>query len=150
MSQAGEACLFLPDERWWVFPPGSTFLYFLDVPVRNFFLGQALVRMGDPWPFGQRAHGAGGIQDFYAELLGTKDLDIIIRYLDFLRKAEVKGHCVCPCGSQKRLRHCHLDQLKDLKSKISSSVARRSYQELISKKNLTSSIIASSSSNQRS
>lgn len=140
MSQAGEACLFLPDERWWVFPPGSTFLYFLDVPVHNFFLGQALVRMGDPWPFGQRAHGAGGIHEFYAELLGTNDLDIIIRYLDCLRKAELKGHYDCPCGSQKRLRHCHLDQLKDLKSKISSSVARQSYQKLTSKSNPTSSI----------
>ena len=126
MSKTGEACLFLPDERWQVNPLDATFLDFLNGPVRNFFLGQTLVSLGESWPFGQWAHGVSGIHEYYASLLGTYDLSSIIRYLECLSKPKVKGHWDCPCGSGKRLRNCHFGQLLDLREKISPQVARHS------------------------
>jgi hypothetical protein len=132
MSTTGEACLFLPDERWQVKPLDATFLDFLNGPVRNFFLGQSLVSLGEPWPFGQWAHGAGGIREYYASLLGTDDFSTIIRYLEYLSKPKAKGHWDCPCGSGKRLRNCHFRQLLDLKGKISPQVARHSLIMLVS------------------
>src|SRR5437899_11729328 len=42
INKTGEACLFIPDERRKVYPPGTSFLEFLNGPVRNFFLSQSI------------------------------------------------------------------------------------------------------------
>lgn len=114
----GTACVLLPDERWTVWPDESTILDFLNGPLRNFFLGQSLVEQGKPWPFGQWDHGASGIREYYAELLGTDDVQVIRGYLECLAAKKIKGHWSCPCGSGKRLRECHLETLRDLQQKI--------------------------------
>jgi hypothetical protein len=125
----GAACILLPDERWKVWPHGSTLLYFLDVPVRNFFLGQSLVERGDPWPFGQWSHGAEGIREYYGEVLSTNDTKVITEYLDCLSKKKIKGHWPCPCRSGKRLRDCHATLVHDLATKISRQVAAQSFEK---------------------
>ncbi|KUO40384.1 MAG: hypothetical protein AVW05_03720 [Hadesarchaea archaeon DG-33] len=132
INPTGEACLFLPDERWKVCHPGSSLLDFLNGPVRNFFVGQSLVELGQPWPFGEWSHASVGIIEYYAELLGTKDLATILRYLDYLSKPKIKGHWKCPCGSGRRLRNCHFEELKDLRTKVRQDDAQRSRQRLIS------------------
>jgi hypothetical protein len=126
ISDAGQCCLFLPDERWEVYPKGSSFLDFLNGPVRNFFLGQSMVRLGQSWPFGERAHGVNGVFEYYEGLLGTADLPTILNYLLYLSKPEIKGHWPCLCGSGKRLRNCHFERLIDLRQKIPQHVATRS------------------------
>jgi hypothetical protein len=127
INAGGEACLFVPDERWRAYPPGATFLQFLDGPVRNFFLGQSIFRETCQWPFGQRPHGAPGIYQYYEELLGCADKEIVREYIDFLRKPQVKGHFSCPCKSGKIVRQCHRQQLADLRAKIPYDVAERSW-----------------------
>ena len=74
----GICCLFLPDERWDVYPKGSRFLDFLNGPVRNFFLGQTMVHLGHIWPFGEHRHGINGIREYYDGLLGTTDFSAIL------------------------------------------------------------------------
>ena len=128
--ETGEACLFVPDERWKVAPPTMTFLEFLNGPVRNFFLGQSLFRRTGEWPFGQRPHGAAGLREYYSELLRTDDVAMILRYLDCLRRPTLKGHWPCPCGSGRRLRACHRAQVDDLRTKIPPVVALRSFESL--------------------
>jgi hypothetical protein len=128
--KTGEACLFVPDERWSVYPRGTTLLHFLKGPVRNFFLGQSIFRRTGEWPFGQRAHGANGIREYYSELLGTKDAGVILGYLECLSRPTLKGHWPCPCKSAKRLRDCHGPQIADLRTKIPVTVARRSWTTL--------------------
>jgi hypothetical protein len=130
MLKDGNACLFLPDERWKVYPPGFTFLDFLKGPVHNFFLGQSLFELGQPWPFGQWEHGAEAIQKYYSGLLGTSDIFMILNYLEYLSKPKLKGHWDCPCGSKKRLRNCHFRELIDLRIKILPDVALRSWKIL--------------------
>jgi hypothetical protein len=126
MNAKGEACLFLPDERWRIYPEGTTFLSFLKGPVRNFFIGQSLFRLTGEWPFGQRGHGAEGIREYYGELLGTDDVPVIRAYLEYLSRPVLKGHWPCPCGGGKRLRDCHRKSLEELRTKIPTSVAMRS------------------------
>ena len=79
-----------------------------------------------PWPFGQWAHGAKGIFQFYRELLKTSDLRVITTYLDYLAAKKVKGHRACPCRNGKKLRDCHFDQIKDLREKVSRKDWERS------------------------
>jgi hypothetical protein len=122
----GKACLFVPDERWRICPPGTTFLEFLNNPVRNYFLGYSVYSRTGIWPLGQRAHGVDGIYEYYAELLGASDTAIITEYLDCLRRKELKGHWPCPCKSGKRIRDCHQLELFELRKKIPPAVADKS------------------------
>jgi len=126
----GTACVLLPDERWKAWPVGSTLLDFLNGPVRNFFLGQSLVERRGPWPFGQWGHGADGIREYYGELLGTQDAQVIYQYLESLCAKKVKGHWPCPCGSGKRLCDCHMATVQDLRKKIARKDAMMSLQRL--------------------
>ena len=126
----GATCLFVLDERAWICPEGTSLLDFLNGPVRNFFLGQSLFEIDGVWPFGQRSHGVQGILEFYAERLDTNDKSVIIRYLDVLRKKDLKGHWRCPCGSGKRLRKCHMKLVVELHEKIPHTVALQSWQRM--------------------
>jgi len=122
--------VLLPDERWRLWPVGSPLLKYLTGPLHSFFLAQTMVEAGQPWPFGQWAHGAKGVFQFYRELLKTSDLRVMTTYLDYLAAKKVKGHWPCPCGSGKRLRDCHSEQIKDLRAKISRKDAERSLNTL--------------------
>lgn len=125
----GEACPIVPEE-WLMWPEHESIVAFLDGPVRNFFLGQVLVEAGCPWPFGERTHGVPGLFEAYGEMVGTSDRKTILRYLDCLSREHMKGHLDCPCGSGKRLRSCHWDDLRVLRDKIPPLVARSALERL--------------------
>lgn len=127
---SGDICLFVPEERWRIFPVGSTLLDFLNGPVRNYLLGFALKELGERWPFGERPHGPAGIVEFYSELIGTSDRRVIRDYIQCLSKKSFKGHWPCPCGSGKKTRNCHASQIQDLRKKIPWNYAMKSLQQL--------------------
>lgn len=126
----GTACVLIPDERWRLWPVGTPLKDFLTGPLHSFFLAQSMVEEGQPWPFGQWAHGAKGIFQYYRELLKTSNLRVITTYLDYLAAKHVKGHWACPCGSGGRVRDCHLGQIKNLRDKISRKDAENSLKTL--------------------
>jgi hypothetical protein len=130
MLKDGGACLFLPAERWKVYPPDSRLIDFLKGPVHNFFLGQSLVERSQPWPFGEWEHGVEALHRYYTDLLGKNDTFIILKYLEYLSKPKLKGHWDCPCGSKKRLRNCHFKELIDLRTKIPPHIAEQSWKIL--------------------
>jgi hypothetical protein len=127
----GKACVLLPDERFRIFPEGAPFLDFLNGPVLSFFLGQSLRALGEEWPFGEWGHGANGIFEFYKELIGTDDKQVLISYLKVLSKQSFKGHWDCPCGSGKKMRKCHRTEISNLRHKIFPDVARRTLEHLV-------------------
>lgn len=118
----GNACLGALDE-WLIVSSDHSFRAFMEGPVRNFFLGQALVERGEPWPFGERSHGVDGLLEAYAELLGLSDMTSVKPYLLLLSRHNVKGHWDCPCGSGKPLRKCHGTEFRELQLRISPTVA---------------------------
>lgn len=121
----GDACVLLPEERWRLWPRGSSLLAFIDGPLCNYFMGQSLVEHGEPWPFGEWAHGFQGVLDYYKATFGTDEAPKIRKYLDYLAAKKVKGHWDCPCESGKRLRECHMAFVTDLRTKISRADAAR-------------------------
>jgi hypothetical protein len=129
-NQAGDICLFVPEERWRIFPFGSSLLEFLNGPVRNYFLGFALKELGESWPFGERPHGKAGIFEYYGELLGTSDEQVIRKYIQCLSKKALKRHWSCPCGSGKKIRNCHVAEIQELREKVPWSYALRSLEHL--------------------
>lgn len=122
----GTLCLFLPEEKWKYWPEGSSILDFLTGPVNDFFLSQLYFEQHGTWPFGERRHGVLGIIDYYAEELGTDDLQVITKALEYLSAPQPKGHWPCYCGSGKRMRHCHFEKLSYLHRRIQPTVAANS------------------------
>jgi hypothetical protein len=121
------ACLFLPDERFKYWPLGATIIKFIEGPVKSFFLWQTDYDLNNgKSTFGQRGHGINGIIEFYSEEIGTNDKGVIIRFLEYLVKNEVKGHWLCYCGSGEKMRNCHFDKLKELRAKILTDDALKS------------------------
>jgi hypothetical protein len=130
MLSSGEACVLLPEDRWRSWPKGSSLVYFMSGPLRNFFLAQALVERGDPWPFGEWRHGLDGMRDYYREVFGTEDVVQASGFLECLASKKAKGHWNCPCKSGRRLRDCHIDLVRALREKMPRSEAVKALQHL--------------------
>lgn len=128
--ETGEACLFVPDERWRVWPIGSSFRQFLDGPIRTWFLGQIEVAAGRPWPFGEWAHGHEGLAQYYEGIFCTESLDRAIAFTECLVPKKIKGHVPCPCGSGERLARCHWALVKRYRSRIGREQAAHSLESL--------------------
>jgi hypothetical protein len=129
-EKTGNACLAV-DEDWMVrIGHEPTVLEFLDGPVRNFFIGQSLVDAGESWPSGERPHGYPGLLEAYGEWFGTQEENEIARYLEYLSKGRIKGHWNCPCGSGKKLRQCHVDEIRELQQRIPPTLARQALERL--------------------
>jgi len=111
----GQACLAVRTDlnaRWVAAP---RIVPFLKTLVGPYLAWQVYYdAFGRPPPWGERSHGAQGILEYYAEALGipvdehTKDFIVLLA-----RKNDPKGHEECPCGSGKRLRHCHRNRILD-------------------------------------
>ncbi len=121
----GTACVLLPEERWWSFPPDKSFLGYLKGPLHNYFLGQSIVAAGGNWPFGEHGHGLNGVIDFYADQFGTKDAKTIVQLLQLVAEGRFKGHWLCPCGSGDKIRNCHPEAIA-VARKMPPWAARRS------------------------
>lgn len=108
---SGRACLFLLEERHKYLPNGTTIIEFIEGPIKSFFIGQAGFTQTGKWIFGERAHNEEGIIDYYKNIIGTDDAEIVTRFIEYLSKNKVKGHWECYCGSKKRMRNCHFKTL---------------------------------------
>jgi SEC-C motif len=120
----GSACLYVPAEFALQHPAPCSVVEFLEGPVWNFFLGQAWVANGMGWPFGARAHGEAGIREFCAEVFGVSTDASITAYVELLARGMLKGHWPCPCGSGRKLRHCHQSQMARLKGCLSPGLCQ--------------------------
>lgn len=130
MEADGKACVLLPDDRGRCFPEGAPFRQFLDGPLHDFLLGQSLVALGGPWPFGEWAHGKDGIYQFYQDLLKTGNPQKIAAFLDVLSRLHLKPHWPCPCGSGRKIRKCCQSRIAELRRKIPPAVARKAAERL--------------------
>jgi ubiquitin-protein ligase len=141
----GQACLEVQTEikrRW---PPGSNLIDFITNLVEPFLAWQVYYdAFGKAPEWGDRSHGVEGILEYYAELLGRRVDKTTIKFMKLLaRKKHPKGHEICPCGSGKKLRHCHHMLLHELRDKIPRLDAARDLGTVLStqrhaiKKNIT-------------
>ena len=130
INRDGIACLMVPEE-WYFDSNRDSLLAFFNGPVRNFFLGQSLVECGKPWPFGERPHGKDGLIEYYGELVGQQNADLILSHLEFLSRRGFKGHWLCPCKSGQKVRNCHKEEMLKLRNKIPTYVALKTYRRLV-------------------
>jgi hypothetical protein len=115
----GRLCLWLPPEsRWDKKDPDGLCRFLEEVAV---FLDQQLIyeAMGKQrWPGGQRSHGDLGYIEFVQEFLGGSQ-----QLLDALGPAlanspGLQRNSLCPCGSGKKYKRCHLGVVQEIGQKV--------------------------------
>ncbi len=107
-----DACLFVADSRWEVWPLGSSFLKFLEIPIHNFFLWQAYYdEFQKPPPSGERSHYDQGVVEYYYERLSVTKPDQALRLL-LATKYITKRTDRCPCGKNISFKDCHYETVK--------------------------------------
>lgn len=63
------------------------------------------------FPYGERKHDIEGIIEFYQDFFNERDIFRIYSLLQNVKKQNIKGHNLCPCGSRKKCRYCHYSKL---------------------------------------
>ena len=122
----GRACLFVEAEYWFKHPDGLSLLEFLRGPVTSYFVGQMSYEQEKRWPFGERSHGALGVVEFYAPLVGSRDPRVIKRFVQMIVAKKLRTTWCCPCGSGRRLCNCHGECVRMLRGRIKRSAAATS------------------------
>ncbi len=76
------------------------------------------------FPYGERSHGAMGILEFWMEYLNTEDYKTIYNVMDYISKNNYRGHNLCPCGSEEKVRNCHGDKILPIIKKSLSEIVK--------------------------
>ncbi len=127
----GDCCVTVW-EHWLATADDQSFADFLSGPLYEYFLSQYWFERTGTWAFGERAHGARGLHDAYAEVLVIADqkVDDVVYFLRLLSQDWPKGHWLCPCGSGKILRFCHRQKVLELHERVTPGIANRMLQRL--------------------
>ena len=126
----GNCCLGVWEE-WLICAPSRAVADFMRDPLQSYFESQTYFEMHGDWPYGQRSHGVQGVVEAFADVLGVApQIAVIHDYLTVLAREQPKGHHPCPCGSGRRLRHCHLELVRGMAGRVSPHMARRMLQKL--------------------
>jgi hypothetical protein len=129
--RTGQACTMLPEQRWELWPSGSTLLMYVEGPMRNYFIGQAHVENGLPWPWGEWPHDFEGVLEYYKGLLKTQTFAQASSLLHAAGLPHLQGYNDCPCGSKKRTWHCHGDVLKNLRARMGPENAVQAHRDFV-------------------
>lgn len=105
---------------------------FLDGPVCSFLYSYLFHEHYGRYPFGDRAHGAIGILQYYEELFGETDLVRTIMLLWAVCFGKYRGHLPCPCGSGLATRKCHGEILLKLKNSGAMSAFTFDFETIVS------------------
>jgi hypothetical protein len=123
-TDVGCLCLGVPLALWIQLKGDFSLPKILDIPIRNFLIGNALVEEGEPWPHGDRSHGGQGVLEYCGDLMGTSEPVAIAKFLLSVVKGTVRGHWLCPCGSGQIIRRCHKEAVEALRSVPQEIVAQ--------------------------
>lgn len=86
-----------------------------------YFYGQSYYEKNKEWPWGEYSHGELGLLEDYLENRGDgNNNELIVEFIEnfkriafsdtcfaLARKGKIKGHSLCFCNSNKRIRDCH-------------------------------------------
>jgi hypothetical protein len=115
----GELCLGSPTRLRLLLTETSSLLSFVERCVIPYLYGFSLVEKGGTLPFGELAHGAKGLREDLADLIGFRDDRVLERFVKLLSLKKRKANkLLCPCGSGLRVGRCHNRKLNMLRGKL--------------------------------
>jgi len=75
---------------------------------------ESFLRLYGVEPYPAREHGGEGLIIYYKERFNTNDLHTVLNLLSYAELTGYRGHNLCPCGSNMKIRNCHGSILKEI------------------------------------
>jgi len=116
----GSLCLAAVCELADFVASNGTVIGYIEKYVMNYLYAASYFSRYKEIPFGERSHGVDGIKEAYMERYNCDSEDVLISLLCVLVGFQrYRGHDICPCGNNKKLRECHGGRLlADIKSEL--------------------------------
>lgn len=115
----GELCLGSPTRLRLILSETSSLLSFVERCVVPYLYSYSLVEKGGTLPFGELSHGAKGLSDDLADLIGFDDDQTLYQFVRLLTlKKRQANKLPCPCESGIRVGRCHNRKLNTLRRKL--------------------------------
>jgi hypothetical protein len=116
---SGHLCLGSPTRLRLILAETPSLLSFVERCVIPYLYGYAIVETGGVLPFGELSHGARGLRDNLASMLGIDDDLVLLGFVRLLAMKKRKANKLpCPCGTGMRLGRCHKRKLNRLREKL--------------------------------
>lgn len=112
----GNLCLGTVAELYLSFTKNPTLLHYVQKHIVDYLYGFSYKEKYGRHPSGERAHGIEGVWEYYRERFQTNNDLAVISLLYILCSNKYRGHQLCPCGSGKKIRQCHLPFVLELSS----------------------------------
>lgn len=109
----GNLCLGAPIDVRMKFARNPTLIRFLEDLVVPYLASWSHLRDHGELPFGELAHGARGLLEYFGDVFGTNRISTL-GLLAHMADGMPKGVRRCPCGSGLRFEHCHASVLSQL------------------------------------
>src|ERR1035438_3766482 len=116
---SGHLCLGSPTRLRLILAETSSLLSFVERCVVPYLYGYSIVETGGTLPFGELSHGARGLRDDLASVIGMDDDLVPLGFLRLLAMKKRKANKLpCPCGTGIRLGRCHNRKVNTLRDKL--------------------------------
>lgn len=129
-SETDGECCFGVWAEWLAIGERSMQRFLLET-VNDFFFSQHYFELhpelppDQRWPLGERSHGRQGIVESCARILGVPvDMVTILDALDYVLGTERDRNGLCLCGSGRRFKRCHRQDLWKLRSTLDQMTLR--------------------------
>jgi hypothetical protein len=115
----GDLCLGSPTRLRLILAETPSLLSFVERCVVPYFYGYSIVESGGALPFGELSHGARGLRDDLASMIGMEEDLVLLGFVRLLAMKKRKANkLTCPCGTGMRLGRCHNRKLNTLRNKL--------------------------------
>lgn len=116
ISPEGLCCLDIPHNLTVAARRGLHLGEYLEDKIYPFFANQLHKIHKGVYAGEEYEHHFAGIVQFYAQTLQIKSNDMAIRFLELIvGKHAIGRNDPCPCGSNKKVKHCHLETINILR-----------------------------------
>ena len=140
VNEGGSCCVCSLQEEDSVSQKGISILGYIEKYVIPYLANQIYFDHTGIWANGDYKHGAYGIFQYYRELFKTETIDDTTDLLSILIENKMNRNDLCFCGSDVKLKLCHLETYRTVKNfhpkrVLEDLVALKRLRKLVSKNN---------------
>ena len=112
IDDKGECCVDINNRLKVEAKRGINILEFVRKKVYSYFANQLYKKYHKEYANGEYKHSPEGILQYYIEDLGFTSINEVLKVLQRLSQdTKIDRNSLCPCGSTKKTKKCHLNQI---------------------------------------
>lgn len=103
----GRLCLATDIEQLLFIRSTKSICLWIERYVESYYISYEYFQKYAIYPFGQYSHGQQGIIEFYEKYFNLDNEQNSLNIIKYIFFNNYRGHNLCPCGSNKKIRNCH-------------------------------------------